>query len=83
MSRSKRLPYIKDKGMTTEEYWGSIRRIWKQQMRSINFWDEDFNFKLPKEIHNDWNYRDWILTPYMNKRYWSMSNEQKIKYSRK
>jgi hypothetical protein len=59
MSRSKRKPYVKDKGMSTQEYWGSIRRIWKQQINSINFWDEDFNFKHPKEIHNDYDYCDW------------------------
>lgn len=83
MSRSKRKPYIKDKGISTQEYWGSIRRIWKQQINSIYFWDEDFNFKLPKEIHNDYNYCDWVMNCYKNNRYWSLSENNEIKYSRK
>lgn len=59
MSRSRKKPCDKDKGMSTQAYWGSIRRIWKQQIRNQKFWDEDFDFKLPKEIHNDYNYSDW------------------------
>jgi hypothetical protein len=90
MSRSKRKPYYKDKGMTTQEYWGSIRRIWKQQIKNPKFWDEDFNFKLPKEIHNDYNYSDYWFFVFVDKekdngirifRGWTKKDVEK--YSRK
>ena len=70
MSRSRKKPIYKDKGMTTQEYWGSIRRIWKQQIRNPKFWDEDFNFKHPKEIHNDYNYSDYSWFIWESRPYW-------------
>lgn len=86
MSRSKRKPYVKDKGMSTQEYWGSIRRIWKQQINSIYFWDEDFNFKHPKEIHNDYDYCDWkwVVEPCHENDDFILWTEKDVKlYSRK
>jgi hypothetical protein len=92
MSRSRKKPYVRDKGMSTQEYWGSIRRVWKQQMRGVKFWDEDFNFKHPKEIHNDYNFCDWSWFIQESRPYWGEeeprhwfghTKEDVKKYSRK
>lgn len=62
MSRSKRNPYIKDKGMTTKEYWSKIRREWRQDLNQ-NYMDPDFHPRHPKSIINDWDYCDWRWDP--------------------
>jgi len=58
MSRSKRKPYVKDKGLTTREYWKPIRHNWKQHLKQ-NYLDPDLVFKSPKSIINDYDYCDW------------------------
>lgn len=60
MSRSKKKHAVaKDRGMTTHEYWSTIRHEWKQTLRT-NWEDEDIYFRNPKSIINDYNYCDWI-----------------------
>lgn len=86
MSRSKRKPYYKDKGMTTQEYWKPIRSSWKQFLKQ-NYMDEDIVFKHPKNFHNDWDYCDWRWEIYVSKescmsnRLWSISywDEEDVK----
>lgn len=57
MGKSKRKPYYKYKILTNQQYWGKIRREWKQSLKK-NYWKEDFYLKHPKEIVNDWDYID-------------------------
>ncbi len=82
MSRSRRKPYLKDKGMTTREYWSQVRKNWNQHLKQ-NYLDPDLNFESPKSIINDWDYCDWIMNKYKNGRFWYLSKENEIKYSRK
>ena len=62
MSRSKRKPYVKDKGMSTHEYWSRIRHEWKQQLNQ-NYYKDDFDLRKPKQIINDYDYCDywWLV----------------------
>ena len=55
MSRSYKKPIIKDKGLTTHEYWSTIRRVWKQLIKSGK--------ELPDEktIINDYTYSDFTI----------------------
>lgn len=57
MSRSRRKPYYKDKP-DTRWYWRTLRREWKQDLNA-NYSDPDFQLRSPKEIINDYDYRDW------------------------
>lgn len=57
MSRSKRKPIVKDKGMTTHEYWSTIRRIWKQIIKR----DPESVLPDEKTIHNDYSYSDDLI----------------------
>lgn len=68
MSRSKRKPYVKDKGISTEEYWRPIRREWKSKLNFKNvevtfLFEEDYlhdiDLRQPKEIINDYDYCDY------------------------
>jgi len=56
MSRSKRKPIIKDKGMTTHEYWSTVRRIWKQLIKAGA---EDLPHE--KTIIDDYTYSDYLI----------------------
>lgn len=58
MARSRRKPWLKDKGLTTREYWKPIRHNWKQHLRQ-NYLDPDLIFESPKTYINDWDYCDW------------------------
>ena len=58
MSRSKRKPWVKDKGLTTREYWKPIRSNWKQHLKQ-NYLDPDLVFESPKSYINDYTYCDW------------------------
>jgi len=62
MSRSRRKPYYKDCGMTTHEYWSTIRHEWKQKLNQ-NYYKDDFYLRNPKSIHDDYNYCDFIVSP--------------------
>lgn len=55
MSRSYKKPIIKDKGMTTHEYWSAIRSKWKQLIKK----DPESILPDPKSIHDDFTYSDW------------------------
>jgi hypothetical protein len=57
MARSRKKPFVKDKG-NSHEYWRVIRREWKQQLHK-NWDDEDLHLRLPQEIVNDYDYSDW------------------------
>jgi hypothetical protein len=58
MSRSRKKPYVKDKGLTTREYWKPIRHNWKQHLKQ-NYLDPDLVFESPKSYINDYTYCDW------------------------
>ena len=69
MSRSKRIPIIKDRPRNKKKssiYWRAIRRHWKHSIKSGKL-----EFKLAKEIVNDYDYSDYKF----------ISNN--IKYTRK
>ena len=82
MSRSYRKPYIKDNGLSTQEYWKPIRRTWKMFLNQ-NYMDPDINFPSPKSLINDWDYCDYIFTPVrrISSRYNQWENKQIEKYS--
>ncbi len=91
MSRSRKKPFVKDRGMSTKEYWSRIRREWRQQLKH-NYSDPDFTLRNPKSIINDYDYCDyWFYVEVSpeNKRglWWSNYrgwNEEDVKkYSRK
>ena len=91
MSRSKRKPYYKDKGMTTHECWSRIRREWKQDL-AANYYKDDFQLRSPKSIVNDWDYSDYSFYVYQKTdsrkiTFWSnyrgWTEEDVKKYSRK
>lgn len=56
MSRSRKKPYVKDD--KSQDYWARIRREWRQQLTCC-WHDEEFELRLPKEIVNDYDYRDY------------------------
>ena len=75
MSRSKKKPILKDRGLSTSEYWKPVRREWKQSLSKIprnmeltclfyypeiKDFIESIEFRNPKAIRNDWDYCDWI-----------------------
>ena len=67
MSRSVKLPIIKDRGLTTQEYWSKIRREWKQTLHKYHL-DEDLYLRNPKSIVNDYDKCDYIINyEYNNK----------------
>jgi len=76
MSRSKRQPIIKDKGLNTQEYWKPIRSKLKQMVNRIKY-DEFIELILPhpKTIINDYNKCDYVFRPW--------NEEQKEEWSRK
>tara|TARA_R110000868_G_scaffold203969_8_gene451965 strand:- start:3681 stop:3956 length:276 start_codon:yes stop_codon:yes gene_type:complete len=60
MSRSRKKYAIrKDRGISTHEYWSTIRQEWKRTVK-VNWYDEDMHLRNPKEIRNDWDYCDWV-----------------------
>jgi len=62
MSRSKRLPYIKDRPRNYKKstsYWRTIRREWSQ---TIQGWrNGELIFREPKVIINDYDYSDYYF----------------------
>jgi len=69
MSRSKRKPFYKDKGIYNKFYNKTIRRVVKHHLRLKynkgviiefdNFENEDVNIPHPKNIINDWDYSEY------------------------
>ena len=67
MSRSKKKPFVKDKGHLKRNYWKIVRSVHKQQLKKD--WDDpDFVFKNPKSIINDYDYCDWWFEIYIDTR---------------
>ena len=67
MSRSRRLPFIKDNGnYSSSEYWRTIRREWKQKLKA-DYCIEGFYLRNPKSIINDWDYCDYKFDYLYNK----------------
>lgn len=89
MSRSKKKPICKDKGIGSNIYNRTIRRIQKSKVRDIiNLKDIEF-YDIPnsKVIVNDYDYYDFIID-YRFISYWKKEltdywNKNKIKQSRK
>lgn len=78
MARSRRFPIYKDKGFRKKDYWKNIRRVSKYYLKlkySIDAYSGDYDvihnhwidIPNPKTVINDYNYRDYICTPYS---YW-------------
>lgn len=84
MSRSKRQPYYKDRGMTTEEYWRIVRRNWKQAIQK-DMHNPDLAFKNPKQLINDYDYCDYwfFVTPTHENEDWGFKEVDVKLYSRK
>lgn len=90
MSRSRKKPIYKDRGLTTHEYWSVIRHEWKQKTNE-NYYKDDFYLRLPKSIKNDWDYSDYCFFVYADpdseKEFWShfsgWTEEDVKKWSRK
>lgn len=91
MSRSRKKPYYKDKGLVKNDYWKIIRHEWKQKLNE-NYYKDDFYLRSPKAIVNDWDYCDYSfyvfvetdsrkITFWSNYRGWT--EEDVKKYSRK
>lgn len=57
MSRSYKKPIIKDKGMTTHEYWSVIRSTWKRLIKK----DPESTLPDEKTIINDYTYSDFTI----------------------
>lgn len=91
MSRSRKKPYYKDKGMSTQDYWTIVRHEWKQNLKQ-NYWKDDLYFRNPSEIINDWTRCDYIWFFQESRPYWGeeeprhwfgYTKEDVKKYSRK
>lgn len=90
MSRSRKKPYYKDRGLTTHEYWSVIRHEWKQKTNE-NYYQDDFYLRNPKSIQNDYDYSDyWFYVqahPNKDGQYWAhfggWSEDDVKKWSRK
>ena len=52
MSRSKKQPFVKDRKL--RKYWKIVRQRQKQDLRT-----EKEVISNPKEVVNDWDWRDW------------------------
>lgn len=65
MSRSKRLPIIKDRpknGKKSSAYWRKVRRVINQKVRDfVDEIPENDALPDPKIIDNDYNYCDYII----------------------
>ena len=78
MSRSRKKPYYKDRGLTTHEYWSVVRHEWKQKLNE-NYYKDDFYLRNPKSMINDWDYSDysfWIKAD-PNGMVWTEENEKR------
>lgn len=62
MSRSKRIPVVKDGPRNYKKssyYWRKIRRVIKGRVRYLQETIEDEVLPVPKEITNDYEYCDY------------------------
>jgi hypothetical protein len=66
MARSRKKAIHKDKGWQKRDYWKTVRRVHKQQIREAKSyllyegWNCTFTLKNPKSIINDYDYCDYI-----------------------
>ncbi len=68
MSRSYRKAIYKDRGYMKSIYWGVIRSVWRNWIKSGRD-PEDLPNK--RSIVNDWNYSDYCWKPEFNEEgYW-------------
>lgn len=74
MARSRKKPFYKDKGMSTQDYWTVIRGEWNQILRSWNQEDE-LEFRNQKTIINDWKYSDFSWFIYESRKSYLGDNE--------
>jgi len=58
MSKSRKKPVVKDK-TDGSKYHRTIRRVTNQKVRYLEEAIDDEGLRDPKEIINDYNYRDW------------------------
>jgi len=58
MSKSRKKPVLKDK-TDGAKYHRTIRRVTNQKVRYLEEAIDDEGLRDPKEIINDYNYRDW------------------------
>ena len=59
MSKSTKLPVLKDRGWRKSEYWKVIRRTWKSIIKGSRD-VEEIDLPHPHSIVNDYDYHDWI-----------------------
>ena len=64
MSRSRKKPYYKDRGMPKSMYNRIVRHNWNQELRT-NWYKEDLEFKNPKTIVNDYDFSDYCFFCYV------------------
>ena len=63
MSRSRKLPILKDRPRNikkSSEYWRTVRRVLKDKVRFYQETLDDETLPLPEEIINDYDYCDYI-----------------------
>jgi len=58
MSRSKKAPCYKDRGMPKSMYNRVVRHNWNQELK-INWYKEDLEFQNPKTMINDYTFSDY------------------------
>jgi hypothetical protein len=58
MSKSKKKPIVTINGYLKKDYWKTVRRTHKYEIRS-KMLNEDFNLTDPKSIINDYDYIDY------------------------
>lgn len=65
MSRSRKIPIIKDRPRNSKKstgYWRVVRRVINGKVRNIDEENADDNIiPIPKEIVNDYDYCDYIV----------------------
>ena len=76
MSRTKKLPIIKDRPRNYKKstlYWRRVRRVWSTLMASGNY-----DLPNPKTIINDYDYSDYVL--YSTKTFPKFKVSKKLRY---
>lgn len=64
MSRSKKIPVVKDRPRNEKKsslYWRKIRRVINEKVRGMIKDPENDNLPNPKELVNDYDYCDYII----------------------
>jgi len=61
MSRSKKAPWYRDRGMAKSMYNRIVRHNWNQELK-VNWHNENLHFKHPKSMINDYKFSDYRFT---------------------